>query len=49
MAHDDVLIDSGGFDPMGAVNLFPSLADHGQPFQFVSDIGNEKIPESFDT
>lgn len=48
MAHNDVLMDSSGFDPMGAANLFPSLSEHSQSFQFVSDIQSEKLPESVD-
>jgi len=48
MAHDDILMSSSGFDPMGATNLFPSLSEHGQAFQFASDIGSSKIHEKVD-
>ena len=46
MAHDDVLMSSGGFDPIETTSLFPSLSDHGQAFEFVSDIGSSKISET---
>ena len=46
--HDDDLMSSGGFDTIGAANLFPSLSEHGQHFQFDSDIVSEKIPGKAD-
>ena len=47
MAHDDVLMSSAGFDPIVSASLFPSLSDHDQ-FQFVPDIGSDKVPEKVD-
>ena len=48
MAHDDVLMGSGGFDPIVSTGLFPSLSDHDQDFPFVPDIGSDKVPEKVD-
>ncbi|XP_065056672.1 transforming growth factor beta regulator 1-like [Rhopilema esculentum] len=51
MAHEDVLMSSGGFDPIGTTNLFPSLSEPGHSFPFVAGFSGERAndhPESQD-
>ena len=46
MAHEDALMASGGFDPMGATNLFPSLSEPGLSFQFAPNVPGDGVPDS---
>ena len=46
MAHEDALMASGGFDPMGSTNLFPSLSEPGLSFQFAPNVPGDRAPGS---